>query len=100
MYISNKIKKVLTEDDLKVIKHLTAIDNIFKKGNTSVRLFSGPCRIYVTTVKDDQEYELFSFGNIPHDGGDPDWGLGGYGTIASPEDFIATLEDDDDEDID
>ena len=97
MYLPDKIKKTLTEDDLKVIKHLSAIDNLFKKGNTSIRLFAGPTAyIYVTTVKDGQEYELCSFGNIPHDGGDCDWGFG-YGCIASQDDYMDTLPDDDED---
>ena len=87
MYISEKVKKRLTDDDLKVIKHMVAIDNLFKKGDTSIRLFSAPYHILITKIEDEQEYELFSFGHIPHDGGDPDYGFG-YGCIASPEDYV------------
>lgn len=36
-------KEHLTEDDIKVIKHLKAIDNLFKKGNFSIcGLFATP----------------------------------------------------------
>ena len=64
----------LTDDDLKVIKHLSAIDRLFKKGNLSIQqLFVDNGNLAVTKVYDDRgEYEIKGFHNIMCDGGDPD----------------------------
>lgn len=63
----------LTYDDLKVIKHLNAINRLFKKGNLSInQLFSDNGTLTVTKIYDNTEYEIKSFENIKCDGGDPD----------------------------
>jgi hypothetical protein len=63
----------LTDDDLKVVKHLDAINRLFKKGNLSIRqLFVDNGTLAVTKVYDSIEYEIKSFKNIMCDGGDPD----------------------------
>ena len=88
-------KKVLTEDDKKIIKHLNTIDNLFKKGNTSIRFFNEPGHVLVTTVIDDLEYEITSFSNIPQDGGDPDTSANhsGLGVIYSADELEELLEE-------
>jgi len=73
-------KEHLTEDDIKVIKHLRSIDRLFKKGNLSIsQLFVDNDILMVTKIVDDHEYEVESFNDITCDGGDPDrygqWGL-------------------------
>ena len=63
----------LTDDDLKVIKHLNAINRLFKKGDLSIRqLFVNNSNLHVTKIYDNIEYEIAGFGNIVCDGGDPD----------------------------
>ena len=63
----------LTDDDIKVLKHLNAIDNLFKKGNLSIRqLFTDNGTMIVTKEYDGIEYEISSFCSIICDGGDPD----------------------------
>lgn len=63
----------LTDDDLKVIKHLNAIDRLFKKGNLSInQLFVDNGTLSVTKKYDNTEYEIEGFNNIICDGGDPD----------------------------
>lgn len=72
-YNFNRLKELdlLTDDDKKILKHLTAIDNIFKKGNTKMRLFVLAGTMKCTTIIHDGEYEFDTFYNIPCDGGDP-----------------------------
>lgn len=66
-------KEHLTEDDLKVLKHLKAIDNLFKKGDLSIsQLFVNCGTLTVAKMENDEEYEIDSFHNITCDGGDPD----------------------------
>lgn len=63
----------LTDDDLKVIKHLNAINRLFKKGDLSInQLFVGNGHLNVTKIYDNIEYEIAGFDNITCDGGDPD----------------------------
>ena len=73
----------LTEDDLKVIRHLKAIDNIFKRGNVTItQLFSSPSAIQVLKNYGEDDYSLYSTVHVPCDGGDPDtkgmWGIRTY----------------------
>lgn len=35
MYIDENLRKKLTDDDVKVLKHLQSIDNLFKKPSTA-----------------------------------------------------------------
>ena len=66
-------KEHLTEDDLKVIKHLKAIDNLFKKGNLSIcGLFATPDTIHVLKNVDGADYSVYGSTYIVSDGGDPD----------------------------
>ena len=68
-------KKHLTEDDLKVIKHLRSIDNLFKKGDLTItELFASPSGIHVLKNVKGKDYSLFSTTYISCDGGDPDNG--------------------------
>lgn len=63
----------LTDDDLKVIKHLNAINRLFKKGNLSInQLFVDNGHLTVTKIYDNKEFEINDFHNIKCDGGDPD----------------------------
>ena len=73
------IKRNLTEDDLKVIKHLTSINKLFKKGNLSIEmLFVDNGCFKVIKEVDGKEYEVAWFGDITCDGGDPDiYGVNG-----------------------
>lgn len=78
-------KEHLTEDDLKVIKHLNAIDNLFKKGDLTIsQLFADNARLIVTKMENNVEYEIDSFPNITCDGGDPDR-YGEFGIYSSDE---------------
>lgn len=66
-------KKYLTEDDLKVLKHLKAIDNLFKKGDLSIsELFADNGTLIVTKMESGIEYEIDCFHCIACDGGDTD----------------------------
>lgn len=63
----------LTDDDLKVIKYLNAINRLFKKGDLSIsQLFVDNGNLSVTKIYDNVEYEIAGFHNIRCDGGDPD----------------------------
>ena len=78
-------KEHLTEDDLKVLKHLKAIDNLFKKGDLTIyQLFMDNGTLKVTKIENDEEYEIDNFYNITCDGGDPDR-CGNYGISNSDE---------------
>lgn len=66
-------KEHLTKDDLKIIKHLNAIDNLFKKGDLTIKqLFADNRTLKVTKTESNKEYEIDSFYHINCDGGDPD----------------------------
>ncbi len=67
-------KRHLTEDDLKVLKHLRSIDNLFKKGDLTIRgLFAdGTMKVLKTVYSED--YTVETFYHITCDGGDPDHG--------------------------
>lgn len=78
-------KEHLTEDDLKVLKHLKAIDNLFKKGDLSIsQLFANCGTLIATKMENDKEYEIDAFYNITCDGGDPD-SYGEFGIHSSHE---------------
>lgn len=78
-------KEHLTEDDLKVIKHLKAIDNLFKKRNLAIhQIFADNGTLIVTKIENNVEYEIDSFPNITCDGGDPDR-YGEFGIYSSDE---------------
>ena len=63
----------ITDDDLKVLKHLKAIDKLFKKGDLTIcQLFIDNGTMNVTKEYDGGEFEIASFDNINCDGGDPD----------------------------
>lgn len=78
-------KEHLTKDDLKVIKHLNAIDNLFKKGDLTIKqLFADNGTLKVIKTENNKEYEIDSFYQINCDGGDPDR-FGYYGIRDSNE---------------
>ena len=63
----------LTEDDLKVIKHLKAIDNIFKRGDLSIRnIFVNAGCLKVLKSYNGIDYSVSDFDYIICDGGDTD----------------------------
>ena len=73
MYIDENLRKKMTDDDIKVLKHLKSIDNLFKKGNLNIyELFVNNGHMEPTILLDGEEYEIESFNNIKCDGGDPD----------------------------
>ena len=73
MIIDEVIIGLLTDDDVKVLKHLQSIDNLFKKGNLNIcEIFCNNGHIEPTIEIDGEEYEIASFNNIKCDGGDPD----------------------------
>lgn len=66
-------KEHLTKDDLKVIKHLNAVDKLFKNGDLSIsQLFVNCGILYALKNIDGQDYKVCSFTNITADGGDID----------------------------
>ena len=69
----------LTEDDLKVIKHLKSIDNLFKRGNLTISmLFANAGTLQVLKEYNGLDYAIADFNHITCDGGDPD-NYGKYG---------------------
>jgi hypothetical protein len=73
MYIEENLRKKLTDDDIKVLKHLQSIDNLFKKGNLNIfELFVDNGTMKVTILLDGIDYEIANFHHITCDGGDPD----------------------------
>lgn len=63
----------LTDDDIKVFKHLKAIDNIFKRGNLTIsELFCYAGTMEILKRYDGYEYTIADFPHITCDGGDPD----------------------------
>lgn len=63
----------LNEDDVKILKHLHAIDNIFKNKNPNISHLFGFAGTLNTCIKlNGEEWCFDSFINIPCDGGDPD----------------------------
>jgi len=73
MIIDEVVIGILTNDDVKVLKHLQSIDNLFKKGNLNIsELFADNGHMVVTTMLDGIEYEIADFYHITCDGGDPD----------------------------
>lgn len=66
-------KEHLTEDDLKVVKHLRAINNLFKKGDLTVSsLFADNGTLKLIKLVDGKDYTVEDYSNITCDGGDPD----------------------------
>ena len=91
MYIDETLKKRLTDDDIKVLKHLRSIDNLFKKGNLNIHeIFCNNGHMEPTILLDGEEYEIGSFNNIRCDGGDPD-SYGRFG-LHSYYDLLEKLE--------
>lgn len=73
------IDPTLTEDDIKVIKHLKAIDNLFKRGNLSVyEIFANTGGIVLLKNYNGEDYVVAECGYINADGGDPDM-MGPFG---------------------
>ena len=63
----------LTDDDIKVIKHLKSINNLFRHGRLSInQLFVDNGTLAVTKFYQGKEYEIQTFTSIICDGGDPD----------------------------
>lgn len=63
----------LSVDDFKVLKHLRAINNLFKKGCLTInQLFVDNGNLAVTKIEDGLEYKINTFYDIDCDGGDPD----------------------------
>lgn len=80
----------LTDDDLKVIKHLKSINKLFKTGRLTInQLFIDNGTLTVTIIYDEKEYEIQSFPSIICDGGDPDR-TGEFG-IREQSEFIEML---------
>jgi hypothetical protein len=78
-------KEHLTKDDLKVIKHLNAVDKLFKRGDLSIsQLFVNCGFLYVFKKIDGQDYKVCSFTNIRSDGGDID-DYGSLGALSESE---------------
>lgn len=66
-----EIEELLTDDDKKIIKHLSSIDRLFKKGNVNLcELFANNGHLCVTIMYNGIEYEIESFDHITCDGGD------------------------------
>lgn len=66
-------KEHLTEDDLKVAKHLRAINNLFKKGNLSVSsIFVDNGTLKLMKNIENRDYTVEDYHHITCDGGDPD----------------------------
>jgi len=66
-------KEHLTEDDLKVVKHLIAINNLFKKGNLTVSsLFADNGNLKLIKTVDGKDYTVETYDYVTCDGGDPD----------------------------
>ena len=66
-------KEHLTEDDLKVVKHLRAINNLFRKGNLTVSgLFADNGNLKLLKTVNGKDYAVEDYNNITCDGGDPD----------------------------
>ena len=93
MYINELVKEHLTEDDIKILKHLQAIDNLFKKGNINIEeLFADNGHLLATIRYKGYEYEIEDFYHITCDGGDVDkYGKNG---ILSYNELIDELEKD------
>ena len=97
MYIDENLRKKLTDDDVKVLKHLQSIDNLFKNGNLNIsELFADNGHMTVTTMLNGIEYEIADFYHITCDGGDPDR-CGFYG-IHSYDELIDKLDEEYEED--
>lgn len=87
-----EIEDLLTEDDKKIIKKLSSIDRLFKKGNVNIcEIFANNGHLTVTIVYKGIEYEIGDFCHIICDGGDCDsYGANG---IHSTEELIKLLEE-------
>lgn len=73
-YCCEKLKELgyLNEDDMNILKHLQAIDNIYKNKNPNIsNLFAFAGTLEVCTMLNGEEWCFDSFINIPCDGGDP-----------------------------
>ncbi len=82
----------LTGDDIKVLKHLKSIDNLFKNGDLTISgLFANNGTMCVMKEYDNEDYEIESFSNITCDGGDPD-NHGMFG-IHSQTDWMNVMEE-------
>ena len=98
MYIDENLRKKLTDDDVKVLKHLQSINNLFKKGNLNIsELFADNGHMKATVMVDEIEYEIADFFYITCDGGDPD--RRGDGGIHSYDELIDKLEREEDDEI-
>ena len=71
--VNELTKRHLTEDDLKVLKHLRSIDNLFKKGDLTIwGLFADNGTMKVLKTVYSEDYTVETFYDITCDGGDPD----------------------------
>lgn len=72
-YTFNRLKELglLTDDDEKILKHLTAIDNLFKKGDCKMSHIFATSKLNACVMIDGDEYICDSFPYIIADGGDP-----------------------------
>lgn len=78
-------KKHLTEDDLKVLKHLRSINNLFRKGDLTIScIFADNGTLKALKRINDEDYEIESFIHVTCDGGDPD-GNGCFGVHSDDE---------------
>lgn len=73
-YTFNRLKDLdkLTDDDKKILQHLTAIDNLFKKGDCKMSHIFAQSFLMACVRIDGEEYAFDSFIHIRSDGGDPD----------------------------
>lgn len=73
-YNTERLKELghLNDNDLKIIKHLNAINNIFKNKDTNIsHLFAFAGTMHICIDLDGEEWCFDSYINIPCDGGDP-----------------------------
>lgn len=71
-YTFNRLKDLglLTDDDEKILKHLTAIDNLFKKGDCKMSHIFATSKLNACVMVDGDEYVFDSFPYISIEGGD------------------------------
>ena len=81
----------LTDDDIKVLKHLKSIDNLFKNGDITISGLFAKDGICVFKEYDNKSYEIESFSHITCDGGDPD-DYGRFG-IYTQMDWMGLMEE-------
>ena len=84
----------LSVDDFKVLKHLRAINNLFKNGRLTInQLFVDNGDLSVTKIENGLEYKINTYYYINCDGGDPDrFGINGLYSSDDLEEFYESQE--------